>query len=239
MVHRIDWRVADPAAQAFWEQRLADLDVPTRRAGEALVFADPEGLTHALIADPASDPALAARAPDVPAEHALRGFAGVRAFSAAPEASRTVLSEALGLTPDAPGDGATAAAWRSADPRPARLGYDPPPHPPGLQGAGSVHHVAWAVDDDDHLRAVRGRAADAGSHPTEVIDRQYFHSVYFREPSGVLFELATAGPGFAIDEPASELGERLALPPQYEPLREQLEQRLTPLTNPRSAPARG
>ena len=100
-----------------------------------------------------------------------------------------------------------------------------------------MHHIAWRVDDDDHLRAVRGRVGRAGARPTEVIDRQYFHSVYFREPSGVLFELATAGPGFAIDEPPEALGERLSLPPQYEHLREQLERRLTPLTNPRSARA--
>jgi glyoxalase family protein len=232
------------------------LDVPTRRADGALVFADPEGLEHGLVVDGAAEAELAARAPDVSLEHALRGFAGVRAFARAPEASAPVLADALELTPhreddrseggaeggtaspDVEAHGADAAGWRTQDGRPATLVYDPPPAAPGGQGAGSVHHIAWKVDDDDHLRAVRERVGRAGARPTEVIDRQYFHSVYFREPSGVLFELATAGPGFAVDEPPEALGKRLSLPPQHEHLREQLERRLTPLVNPRGAAAK-
>src|SRR5918911_754268 len=106
----------------------------------------------------------------------------------------------------------------------------------GLQGAGTVHHVAWASPMDEH-EAWRQRVADAGGHPTPVIDRFYFRSVYFREPSGVLFEIATLGPGFATDEPADHLGERLSLPPAFEHLRAQLEPILTPLPNPRAVPA--
>ena len=104
-----------------------------------------------------------------------------------------------------------------------------------MQGAGSVHHVAWAAADDAEL--VEGRAIAIGDrrHATDVIDRQYFHSVYFREPSGVLFELATLPPGFTVDEPAETLGEALKLPPQYESRRAELERRLTPLVNPRAS----
>jgi glyoxalase family protein len=96
-----------------------------------------------------------------------------------------------------------------------------------------VHHIAWSLADDAELDAFRRRALDAGAHATDIIDRQYFHSVYFREPSGVLFELASRDIGFAYDEPPETLGEALKLPPQYENRREELERRLTPLSNPR------
>jgi glyoxalase family protein len=112
--------------------------------------------------------------------------------------------------------------------------YDEPPGEPGIGGAGTVHHVAWASSMDDH-EAWRDRVAQAGAQPTPVIDRYYFRSIYFREPSGVLFEIATLGPGFTTDEPLETLGERLALPPDYEPLRERLEDVLTPLPDPRAA----
>jgi glyoxalase family protein len=97
-----------------------------------------------------------------------------------------------------------------------------------------VHHVAWASQADDHV-AWGEKVAAAGGRPTPVIDRYYFRSIYFREPSGVLFELATlGGPGFAADEPIESLGERLSLPPKFEPLRDQLIRRLTPLPDPRA-----
>ena len=103
-----------------------------------------------------------------------------------------------------------------------------------MTSAGTVHHVAWSAADDAELEAVRARAVEAGARATEIIDRQYFHSVYFREPSGVLFELASRDIGFEYDEPLETLGEALKLPPQYEARREELEHALTPLTNPRA-----
>ena len=108
----------------------------------------------------------------------------------------------------------------------------------GVGGAGTVHHVAWASPMDDH-EAWRERVEAAGASPTPVIDRFYFRSIYFREPSGVLFEIATMGPGFAVDEPAEHLGERLSLPPNYEQLRDRLEQVLTPLPDTRRQLATG
>ena len=111
--------------------------------------------------------------------------------------------------------------------------YDPPPAERGMGGAGTVHHVAWASPMDEH-EAWRDRVAAAGGHPTPVIDRFYFKSIYFREPSGVLFEIATLGPGFAADEPLETLGEALSLPPNFEHLREQLGEVLTPLPDPRA-----
>ncbi|MGZ6299558.1 MAG: VOC family protein, partial [Candidatus Limnocylindria bacterium] len=100
----------------------------------------------------------------------------------------------------------------------------------GLQGAGTVHHIAWAAHPEDE-DAWQRRVSAAGAHATPIIDRHYFQSVYFREPSGVLFEIATMGPGFASDEPKEHLGERLSLPPDFEHLRAQVEANLTPLPN--------
>ena len=110
--------------------------------------------------------------------------------------------------------------------------YDPPPELGPRQGAGTIHHVAFAAAPEDEA-AWQQRVAAGGAHPTPIIDRHYFRSVYFREPSGVLFEIATIGPGFTVDEPLEHLGEKLSLTPQYEHLRDQIEPRLTPLVNPR------
>jgi glyoxalase family protein len=222
--------VADDAAIDFWADRLGADDVPVQRHEGGLRFRDPEGLDLELVVSSATDAPLVAQAPDVPAEHALLGFEGVRAFSSRPDMSARLLGDTLGFTPD--GD----ARWRlRGDERSAGLMYDAAPAGRGIQGAGTVHHVAWASRDEDH-EAWRARALDAGAHATPIIDRDYFQSVYFREPSGVLFELATRSPGFTVDEPAEHLGEALKLPKQHEHLRAALERTLTPLENPR-APA--
>src|SRR5207253_9145922 len=112
--------------------------------------------------------------------------------------------------------------------------YDAPPEARGLSGAGTGHHVAWASPPEEH-EAWRERVAAAGGRPTPVIDRFYFKSIYFREPSGVLFEIATMGPGFTTDEPLEHLGERLSLPPDFEHLREQVEPVLTKIPSPRES----
>jgi glyoxalase family protein len=114
--------------------------------------------------------------------------------------------------------------------------YDEPPAERGIQGAGTVHHVAWASHDEEHERW-RDRVLAAGARATPVIDRFWFRSVYFREPSGVLFELATFSPGFAADESPEHLGEILVLPPWLEDRREQIEAQLTPIENPRRVTA--
>jgi glyoxalase family protein len=163
----------------------------------------------------------------VPAELALQGFDFARAYGADPERSRPYLEDTLGFAPRDDG-------WEArGETRGGLWFYDEPPAESGHQGAGTVHHIAWASHIDDH-EAWRERVADAGLHPTPIIDRFYFRSIYFREPSGVLFEIATIGPGFAVDEPAEHLGEELALPPFLEDMREQIEPILTPIENPRT-----
>jgi glyoxalase family protein len=233
MVHTIAYRVADAAALDFWAQRLAGEGVETARRGDhALQFADPEGLGLALMVDPTGDAPLAAEAPDIPAEHAIVGFHGVRAYSDDPQRSAGILEGTLGFS-------GGPKHWEArGEHRGGVYGYDEPPEQPGIPGAGTVHHVAWASLDEDH-EAWRERAAQAGLHVTPVIDRDYFHSIYFREPSGVLFEIATFAPGFDVDEPMESLGEALKLPKQHEHLREVLEQRLTPIQNPRGPASAG
>jgi glyoxalase family protein len=225
MVHTIVWRVRGPEALAFWAARLGDEGVAVGwDEGGLLRFADPEGLRHEVVPSDAGDAGLSAVALDIPAEHRLLGFHGVRAYSAAPARSAGLL-EALGFTRRTEG-GAWVAQGVS---RHGVIHYDPPPAGRALPGAGTVHHVAWSVADDAELAAWRAVVRNAGARPTPIVDRQYFHSVYFREPSGVLFELATRDIGFAVDEDAAALGRTLKLPPQFEGRRAELERRLTPL----------
>ena len=229
MVHTTAWRVASPAALDFWADRLAARDIESKRHGDSLRFTDPEGLGLELRVSAVDDDALVAEHPEIPAEHALRGFDGVRAYSSRPELSAGLLTE-LGFE----GDG---AGWEArGGERGGLYAYDEPPAERALQGAGTVHHVAWASTIAEH-EAWRERVLAGGARPTPVIDRFYFKSIYFREPSGVLFEIATLGPGFAVDEPLETLGEKLSLPPDYEHLRSQVEANLKPVHSPRQVSA--
>jgi glyoxalase family protein len=224
MVHTVEWRVAGEAALDFWAARIPG----AQRTGDRVSFQDPEGLAHELVAGPVHDAPLTAAAPDVPAEHAIQGFAGVRAFSAEPARSAGLLA-ALGFA----AHGLRAFEARGEQ-RGGTITYDEPPAEAGVPGAGTVHHVAWNAADDAELQALRETAAGAGARPTPIIDRQYFHSVYFREPSGVLFELASRDIGFDADEPRQSMGRALKLPPQHEHRRAELERSLTPLPDPRA-----
>jgi glyoxalase family protein len=222
MIHRIVWRVGSADALDFWADRLASEGIESERDGERLRFADPEGLVHELAVVDVPDEPLIAEHPEIPSEHALQGFHGVRAYSDDPERSRKMLEDALAFAPA--GDGWEARGER----RGALYVYDAPPPERGLQGAGTVHHVAWGSTDEEHV-AWRERVQAAGGRPTPVIDRHYFRSIYFREPSGVLFELATPSPGFTVDEPLETLGERLSIPPALESRRAEIESVLKPL----------
>jgi glyoxalase family protein len=231
MISGIRWRLGAPEAIDFWEERLGANGVETERLEDGtLRFQDPEGLGHGLKVVETSDEPLTADHPEIPRELALQGFDGALALSSNPEASRPLIEEALGFKPI---EGPHGQGWECrGDSRGGLWGYAEPPAERGLQGAGSVHHIAWASQIDDH-EAWRDRVIAAGGHPTPVIDRFYFRSIYFREPSGVLFEIATLGPGFTVDEPLESLGEKLSLPPAYEHLREQVEPVLRPINNPR------
>jgi glyoxalase family protein len=230
MVHRIVWRVASPDALDFWAQRLGGAGIDTERDGESLRFADPEGLGHELLVADVSDAPLIADHPEVPAEVALQGFHAARAYSADPSRSERLLER---LEFERGDDG----SWEARGSERGGLWfYDAPPAERGVQGAGTVHHIAWASQMDEHLDW-RQRAIEGGARPTPQIDRFWFRSIYFREPSGVLFEVATLGPGFGVDEDPDHLGEKLILPPFLEDRREEIEEVLTPVVNPRAVRA--
>jgi glyoxalase family protein len=228
MVHRVEWRVGSSEAIDFWEERLGAEGIETDRANGYLVFSDREGLEHGLAIVETKDEPLTADHPEVPKEFALQGFNGVHAYASDPEQSRAFLEQALEFSPSG------EAAWEvRGDQRGGFYSFDQT-NERGVPGAGTVHHVAWASPIEEH-EAWQKRVSEAGASPTPVIDRFYFKSIYFREPSGVLFEIATMGPGFTADEPFETLGESLSLPPNYEQYREQVEKILTPLPNPRAA----
>jgi glyoxalase family protein len=226
MVHRIVSRVGSPEALDFWAKRLEGEGVSVERDGDRLRFDDFEGLGHELVASD-SDELLTAEHPEIPREFALGGFAGVRAYSADPEQSGRLLEGVLGARSQ--GD----STWElRGERRGSTISYDPPPPEPGHQSAGTVHHVAWGTTVAEHPRWLE-HLGESGVRSTPIIDRFYFHSIYFREPSGVLFEIADDGPGFTVDGPVEELGSRIILPPFLEDRREQIEARLTPLPDPR------
>jgi glyoxalase family protein len=234
MVHRIVHRVAGPDTLDFWEERLAGEGIETTRVDDGLRFADPEGLEHELRTVDVPDAPLAARSTEVPDEHALLGFHAVDAAVANARKTVAMLTDVLSF--EARGEHEFEARGAA---RGGSIRFEPA-QGRGFGGAGTIHHIAWGSPMDDH-DAWRERVLAAGLQITPVIDRFYFRSLYFREPGGILFEMATIGPGFTTDEPLETLGEHLALPPDFERLREQVEPQLTPLPDVRQwrpAPAR-
>jgi glyoxalase family protein len=229
MIHTLQLGVASESSLDFWADRLADRGYESQRGERTLSFADYDGLRLELVFAADGNPPLRAHHPEVPAEHAILGVEGARAYIARGlDADRELLTGTLGFTELGGG------AYRlDGDQRHFHWAYDPSSER-GIPGAGTVHHIAWHSTDEDHV-PWQQRVADAGMHVTPVIDRDYFHSIYFRQPQGVLFEIATTSPGFAVDEDPDRLGEGLRLPAQHEHLRPQLERSLTPLINLRAA----
>jgi glyoxalase family protein len=220
MVHRVVWRVGADAALDFWAARMG-----VERGAEEVVFADPEGLEHELRVSTAPDAPLSARHSEIPPEHALLGFDGVRARSLRPEASATLLEQVLGA--ERKGDD----TWEiRGDRRGSTITFEQGGER-GLQGAGTIHHIAWNSTNEDHPRWLE-KIEGAGVRTSGMVDRHYFHSIYFREPGGILYEIADHGPGFTRDLPLEELGTKVILPPWLEPHRAEIEANLTPLPVP-------
>jgi glyoxalase family protein len=230
MIHTLQLGVPSAASIDFWEGRLkAKAANPTRLEDGTLRVADPDGLTLQLVVADDGNPPLQAVHPDVPAEHAITGLEGARAYSMFSEVQEGVLTDVLGFQHLGGGE------YRlQGEQRHVHWAYDPAPAFAPRSGAGTVHHIAWASQDEDHLKW-QARIAEADGYVTDVKDRDYFNAIYFREPRGVLFEIATLSPGFAVDEDPERLGEALRLPSQHEHLRDQLERTLAPVVNPRAA----
>ena len=228
MIHTIQLGVASEASLDFWADRLTSKGYNSERGERSLSFADYEGLRFEFVADDGNPP-LRAEHPEVPAEHAILGVEGARAYNARGlDADRELLTQTLGFTEVSKGE------YRlDGDERHFHWGYEET-NQRGLQGAGTVHHIAWHSLDQNHL-PWQQRVAEGGMPVTPVIDRDYFNAIYFQQPQGILFEIATTSPGFAVDEDPEHLGEALSLPVQHEYLRPQLERILTPLSNARVA----
>jgi glyoxalase family protein len=224
----------------FWAARLDHYSIPLgniehRFGDKVLPLVDPHGLKLSLV-EPASAPARPFAPWDggpVAGEHQVRGLYGAQVWERDAVPTTTFLTEVLGFESIGSEHGWTRYGFRDAagviDIR------ETPEGRRGAWGVGAVHHLAWRVDDEAHQTSVRARAEAAGAHATPVIDRFWFKSVYFKEPGGVLFELATDGPGFAVDEDAAHLGETLVLPPWLEPERGRIEQMLPALNTVASA----
>jgi len=226
---------------SFWGNRLerygAALGDRGKRFGSpVLSVTDPHGLKLALVESAAVRPFTPWSESPVASEHQVRGLHGARVWERSLAPTKAFMIEVLGFR-----ELARDGEW-------VRFGFenapgvldvrDAPGAPRGAWGVGSVHHLAWRVDDDEHQLAMRAQVESSGAHPTPVIDRFWFHSVYFREPGGVLFELATDGPGFSVDEDPGHLGETLVLPPWLEPSRGRIEQVLPQLHAAPAAPPR-
>ena len=228
-----------PGSLGFWIERLVRHGIshrgPTTRsvAGEVervIELRDPDGLLLELVAHPGAETRAGWHdAPGIPPENAVRGFHSVAVWVDGAGETERVLTEVLRFREAA--EHAGGRRFASGDGGPGTLidVRDAGGFPRGVGGAGTVHHVAWRATDDAAQLELRRQVEDSGLQATPVIDRKYFRSVYFREPGGVLYEIATDPPGFSIDEPVDRLGTGLMLPPQYERFRPQIEAALPPI----------
>lgn len=218
------------AALSFWMDRLNDRNIaytgPDKRFSETyLRFEDYDGAGIELVFND-EDQRLGWDNGQIPVEYAVRGFHTVTLNESNPDKTIKLLTETMQHT--LVGEEQGRFRFKAGIGGPGN--YVDVLHSPGdgraLQGAGSVHHVAFSTDSDETQLTIQAQLTEAGFHPTPVLDRQYFHSIYFREPGGVLFEVATNPPGFDFDEPVAELGTALKLPPQYESRRAKVEAEL-------------
>ncbi len=228
-------------ALPYWTERFREhgirVEEPIVRLDEqVLSFQDPDGLQLELVASRQTQPGYVTSAwkdSPVPAEYAIRGFHGVTLAEIDYEATTDLLSEAFGFGPA--GQVGDRTRYQSSSGQPGSIVDLVRPVPAPLRGrvaVGTVHHVAWRAASDEEQLAWRDLLLGRGLSVTPVLDRMYFHSIYFREPGGVLFEIATDPPGFAVDETPEQLGTGLKLPPWLEPARAELEQQLPPIRLP-------
>jgi len=220
----------------YWTQRFIEKGIPhealEKLFGESVLpFTDPDGMALALVGVAGAENEPGWSNGDVPSEHAIRGFHGVTLVLGQAAPTARVLTEVLGFRAD--GTDGAVTRYRGGGALGGHVDLrEVGEFPRGRLGRGSVHHVAFRAPSDAAQAAMAEVAVKLGLHVTEQKDRNYFRSVYFREPGGVLFEIATDDPGFAVDEPVASLGQALKLPRFLEPRRAELEAKLPPLTEP-------
>ncbi len=222
-----------PGSLDTWKRRLRDAavdvrDVAPRFGEDSITFADPSGLVIELVANDRDHRAPRVTA-DVRPESAIRGLHSVTLTIRSPAGTLQLLTDVLGF--EVVGEEAGRTRLAVGGDAPGRLldVVHVPDAPPAVNGLGTVHHVALAIADADQQLRMRAELIRLGYQATEVRDRQYFRSIYFREPGGVLFEIATVPPGFTVDETLPCLGQDLKLPPWEEPHRAAIEPRLPPV----------
>ena len=218
----------------FWQKRFTDLKVETlavekRFNDEVLPFFDIDGLRLELVATSEADARQPAPSEEVPAGHAIRGFHGTTLGLVDGKLTALVLTETMGYRLVAESGHRMRYTAGQGGPGTFVDLLTDPALPRGLSGAGTIHHVAFRVPDDAAQVAARTLLVSSGLQVSPVVDRAYFKSIYYREPGGVLFEIATDQPGFAIDEPVETLGSKLSLPPHLEPHRAEIEAALPKL----------
>lgn len=219
-----------PGALDFWRDRLTRYGIAiieAERFGEPLLqFDDHDGLRLEIV-ERAAGPLSRWSFAGVPAELAIKGFGGAVLYSTAPDKTAQALTETLGM--ELAGRHAGFMRFRATGALGNLIDLPEQAVAHGSGGSGTVHHIAWrALDDADHARW-RSKVQEQGFRPTPFVDRQYFNAIYFREEGGILFEIATDPPGFARDEQAEHLGEKLMLPAWYEPQRAEIERLLPPV----------
>ena len=223
-----------------WMERLAERAIefaaPEERFGERVLAVEgPDGFAITLVEQERAGGRGWWREGPIREEHAIRGFAGVTLTVEGYERTAEILTSMMGYQEAARAENRFRFGSGEDVPGATVDVVVAPDQPRGRVAAGTVHHVAFRCSTDAEQEEWRQRAAEAGMDVTPIVDRQYFHSIYFREPGGVLFEIATDPPGFAIDEAPAELGMSLKLPAWLEPNRQRIEERLAPLR----APVRG
>lgn len=243
-ITEIAFRVPTDDGLAFWASRFKrlgiDHDEPRERFGRmVLPFRDPEGQRLAMMSDEGDAPIPAGQPwehPGVPLDHAIVGLASVSISTARPHATLPVLTDVMGYRvvdglADPENDGHKIVALETGEGGPNGLFYVhvQPDAPQAVLGRGGVHHVAFRAPDAERHQQWREYIGSRGLNITPEIHRFYFLAAYFREPGGVLFELSTDGPGFAVDQPVEELGVETALPPFLRPRRDEILRNLHPI----------
>jgi glyoxalase family protein len=231
-----------PDALDYWSNRLRKVGVETSRTSrfdsDAVVLRDPDGIELQLVGHAKDDRWIPWPDAPVDKDYAIRGFHSVTLTVAETAGTIDLLTNTMGFRSAAKEGNRTRFETGSGGPHSIVDVVESPEGPVGEESIGTVHHVAWRTLDDSAQVGWRDLLVKTGRNVTPVIDRWYFKSIYFREPGGVLFEIATDGPGFTVDEPVEKLGTTLSLPPWFQVRREHLDQILTPIVVPTTA-ARG
>jgi glyoxalase family protein len=228
-----------PTSLEFWNDRLQKLGVQSRRkstfGADIIGVTDPDGIELELVAAASRQPWVASAVSPVATDHAIRGFHSVTTTVAEATGTFELLLKSMDFRKAGQEGRRTRFETGEGGPHSMIDVVQAPEGPEGEESIGTVHHVAWRVADASRQGEIREVLVKAGRNVTPVIDRYYFKSIYFREPGGVLYEIATDGPGFTVDETVESLGSSLSLPPWFQVRRDRLDETLPPIVVPTTA----